>query len=177
MCRHYRCQAWCLCSFPCQATLQQFDDNTRPATSGPGATLSFHWAGTLEEPFAVNSHPDLPDIVEASWRDSQIPADVAVQAVVREDMSFELIITNVVNDTVIRNWRSTISKHAPGVRWDPWGLDSSLVRLTWNYFNAYIPSECIDQFTVYAIMIRSDLWLELLWGNADTSLIIQEEKW
>jgi hypothetical protein len=60
------------------------------------------WAGTLEEPFGVNSHPDLPDIVEASWKEGfpEIPADSAVQAVVRaENMSFNLIITNVINDT------------------------------------------------------------------------------
>ena len=44
------------------------------------------WAGTLEEPFAVNSHwhPNLPDVVEDNWKEEfpEIPADDAVQSVV-----------------------------------------------------------------------------------------------
>ena len=42
------------------------------------------WAGTLDEPFAINSHPNLQDIVEDSWKEGfpEIPVDEAVQAVV-----------------------------------------------------------------------------------------------
>jgi hypothetical protein len=40
------------------------------------------WAGTIEDPFAVNSHPDLQDIVEYLWDEEfpEIPADDAVRA-------------------------------------------------------------------------------------------------
>jgi len=42
------------------------------------------WAGTIEDPFTVNSHPDLQDVVEYLWDEEfpEIPADDAVQAVV-----------------------------------------------------------------------------------------------
>jgi hypothetical protein len=42
------------------------------------------WAGTLEEPFAISSHPDLPEVVESIWslEFPEIPADDAVHAVV-----------------------------------------------------------------------------------------------
>ncbi|KAF8805296.1 hypothetical protein BYT27DRAFT_7243389 [Phlegmacium glaucopus] len=57
------------------------------------------WARTLKEPFAVNFHPNLQDIVEDSWNEEfpEIPADDAVQAVA---------------SSAIRNWRSAIGKHA-----------------------------------------------------------------
>ncbi|KAF8799286.1 hypothetical protein BYT27DRAFT_7343021 [Phlegmacium glaucopus] len=57
------------------------------------------WAGTLEKPFTVNSHPNLQDIVEDNWKEEfpEIPADDAVQAVA---------------SSAIRNWRSAIGKHA-----------------------------------------------------------------
>ena len=42
------------------------------------------WVGTLEEPFAANSHPNLQDVVESSWNEEfpEIPANDAVQTVV-----------------------------------------------------------------------------------------------
>jgi len=51
------------------------------------------------DPFAVNSHPDLQDVVEYLWGEEfpEIPADDAVQAVA---------------SSAIRNWRSAIGKHA-----------------------------------------------------------------
>ncbi|KAF8951995.1 hypothetical protein BDZ97DRAFT_820868 [Flammula alnicola] len=57
------------------------------------------WAGVLDEPFAVNSHPDLHDIIEENWSDEfpEIPADDAVRAVA---------------SSAIRNWRSAIGKQA-----------------------------------------------------------------
>jgi len=44
------------------------------------------WAGTIEDPFTVNSHPDLQDVVEYLWDEEfpEIPADDAIQAVVRQ---------------------------------------------------------------------------------------------
>lgn len=44
------------------------------------------WAGTLDEPFAINSHPDLQEIIECRWKEEfpAIPADDAVQAVVSQ---------------------------------------------------------------------------------------------
>lgn len=53
------------------------------------------WAGTLEEPFAVNSHPDLHDLVESIWKEEfpEIPADDAVQAVVRYMLYLNSLVT------------------------------------------------------------------------------------
>jgi len=43
-------------------------------------------ARTLEEPFIVNSHPDLHSVVEANWNEEfpEIPANEAVQGVVHQ---------------------------------------------------------------------------------------------
>ena len=48
------------------------------------------WAGTIDDPFAVNSHPDLQELVESIWSEEflEIQADDAVQAVVHETMCF-----------------------------------------------------------------------------------------
>jgi hypothetical protein len=49
------------------------------------------WAGTLEEPFAASSHPDLPEVVEYIWGEEfpEIPADDAVHAVVRQKVKYQ----------------------------------------------------------------------------------------
>ena len=63
-----------------------FENPTRDLLTWRDAVLPaiIDWAGTLEEPFAVNSHPNLLDIVEGVWKEEfpEIPADEAVQAVV-----------------------------------------------------------------------------------------------
>ncbi|KAF8811703.1 hypothetical protein BYT27DRAFT_7160606 [Phlegmacium glaucopus] len=78
-----------------------FDNPARDLATWRDAVLPsiIDWAGTLEEPFAVNSHPDVQDIVEDNWKEEfpEIPADDAVQAVA---------------SSAIRNWRSAIGKHA-----------------------------------------------------------------
>ncbi|KAF8798636.1 hypothetical protein BYT27DRAFT_7264754 [Phlegmacium glaucopus] len=78
-----------------------FDNPTRDLATWRDAVLPaiIDWAGMLKEPFTVNSHPDLKDIVEDNWNEEfpEIPADDAVQAVA---------------SSAIRNWRSAIGKHA-----------------------------------------------------------------
>ncbi|KAF5368712.1 hypothetical protein D9615_010297 [Tricholomella constricta] len=78
-----------------------FGNPTRDLLTWRDAVLPaiIDWAGTLEEPFAVNSHPDLQDVVEDNWNEEfpETPADDAVQAVA---------------SSAIRNWRSAIGKHA-----------------------------------------------------------------
>ena len=48
------------------------------------------WAGTIEDPFTVNSHPNLPEVIEYLWSEEflEIQADDAVQSVVREATCF-----------------------------------------------------------------------------------------
>ena len=48
------------------------------------------WAGTIDDPFAVNSHPNLQELVKSIWSEEflEIQADDAVQAVVRETTCF-----------------------------------------------------------------------------------------
>lgn len=63
-----------------------FENPTRDLITWRDAVLPsiIDWAGTLDEPFAINSHPDFPDIVEECWKEEfpEIPADEAVYAVV-----------------------------------------------------------------------------------------------
>ncbi|KAF8806780.1 hypothetical protein BYT27DRAFT_7338795 [Phlegmacium glaucopus] len=78
-----------------------FNNPTRDLATWRDAVLPaiIDWAGMLEEPFTVNSHPDLQDIVEDNWKEEfpEIPADDAIQAVA---------------SSAIWNWRSAIGKHA-----------------------------------------------------------------
>jgi hypothetical protein len=69
-----------------------FENPTRDLLTWRDAVIPsiIDWAGTLEEPFAVNSHPDLHVIIEYNWKDEfpTIEADDAVQAVVSQRNSF-----------------------------------------------------------------------------------------
>ncbi len=55
----------------------------------------------LEEPFAVNSHPDLQDVFEDNWKEEfpEIPVDDVVQAVVRRMICLEAITHIYINPT------------------------------------------------------------------------------
>jgi hypothetical protein len=58
-----------------------FENQTRDLQTWRNAVIpeTIDWVGTLEEPFAANSHPDLQDVVESSWNEEfpEIPADAA----------------------------------------------------------------------------------------------------
>ena len=77
-----------------------FENPTRDFLTWSDAVLPpiIDWAGTLDGPFAVNSHSHLQDVVEDNWKEEflEIPADNAVQAVVRYMICLESqIITHV----------------------------------------------------------------------------------
>ncbi|KAF8804853.1 hypothetical protein BYT27DRAFT_7169757 [Phlegmacium glaucopus] len=57
------------------------------------------WAGTLEDGFGVNAHPNLSEIIQDNWNDEfpTIECDDAVLSVA---------------SSAIRNWRSSINKYA-----------------------------------------------------------------
>ena len=67
-----------------------FENPTRDLLTWRDAVIPsiIDWAGTLEEPFAVN--PDLYVIIEDNWKDEfpTIDAGDAVQAVVSQRISF-----------------------------------------------------------------------------------------
>lgn len=69
-----------------------FKNPTRDLITWRDAVLPsiIDWAGTLDEPFAINSHPDLPTIVEDNWKEEfpEIPIDEAVHAVVSNSNAF-----------------------------------------------------------------------------------------
>jgi hypothetical protein len=49
-----------------------FDNFTRDLNTWRESVLPaiIDWAGTLEDSFGVNSHPDLPDIVQINWNET-----------------------------------------------------------------------------------------------------------
>ena len=57
------------------------------------------WAGTLEDPFAINSHPNLPDIVEDCWKEEfpEIRVDEAVHAVVSHSYGFSVLVVILIS--------------------------------------------------------------------------------
>ena len=65
-----------------------FKNPTRDLLTWRDAVLPpiIDWAGTIEDPFSINSHPDLQDVVEYLWDEEfpEIPVDDAVQAVVHQ---------------------------------------------------------------------------------------------
>lgn len=67
-----------------------FQDPIRDLLTWRNAVLPsiIDWAGTLDEPFAINSHPDLHDIIEQNWNEQfpAVEADDAVQAVVSQNV-------------------------------------------------------------------------------------------
>lgn len=63
-----------------------FENHTRDLQRWQNAVqpVIIDWAGTVKEPFAVNSHPDLQRIVEEAWHAEfpEIPCNEVVHAIV-----------------------------------------------------------------------------------------------
>ncbi|KAF8815687.1 hypothetical protein BYT27DRAFT_7003157, partial [Phlegmacium glaucopus] len=78
-----------------------FRNSTRDLQTWRNAVIPhiLEWAGSLEEPFSISSHPDLEDLIKYAWDKEfpEIPADDAVQ---------------YVANSAIRNWWRKIGKHA-----------------------------------------------------------------
>jgi len=76
-----------------------FENPTRDLLTWRDAVLPviIDWAGTIDDPFAVNSHPDLQELVESIWSEEipEIQADDAVQSVVCVTTCFFSVITHV----------------------------------------------------------------------------------
>lgn len=92
-----------------------FNNPTRDLLTWRDAVLPaiLDWAGTLEEPFAINSHPNLPDIVEDCWKEEfpEIPVDEAVHAVVSHSDGFTA--TNSHIDIILRQVRQSATGEVP----------------------------------------------------------------
>src|SRR6266699_4146517 len=63
-----------------------FRNSTRDLQTWREAVIPhiLEWAGSLEEPFSISSHPDLEDVITYAWEEEfpEIPTDDAVQYVV-----------------------------------------------------------------------------------------------
>jgi hypothetical protein len=98
-----------------------FKNPTRDLLTWRDAVLPpiIDWAGSLEEPFAINSHPDLPDIVEDCWKEEfpEIPVDEAVQAVVSHSDAFAellaVILTHIDRDITLRQVQQYATGEVP----------------------------------------------------------------
>ena len=68
------------------------------------------WAGTLEEPFSISSHPNLDELIKYAW-DEEFPEIPADGAVLPPMIIFDNVLSSQAN-SAIRNWHSGIGKHA-----------------------------------------------------------------
>ena len=73
-----------------------FEDPTRDLVTWHDAVLPsiINWAGSLDEPFVINSHPNLQEIIEKNWKANypEVQCNDAILAVVSQKSCFLLLI-------------------------------------------------------------------------------------